>query len=354
MVGPDPRMKGGIASVVECYLNSEYVIRVELRYHATTVDGGRLQKACKALGALATFPAAALAFRPDVVHIHHASRLSFYRKLAFLLLSRALRLRTVVHCHSGTFADFHDASPVNAFFIERFLDLSDACIALSTSWKHVLAGYSRRPRIHVVPNPVDVTTFTPAALKREAYDAEGAERIILCMGRLGHAKGSYDLLACVPRVLQAFPEARFVLAGNGAVEEVRRTVCEQGLDHAVRTPGWVSGAAKTGHLASCDVYVLPSYREGMPVSILEAMAAGKPVVATRVGAIPEVLEDGVNGYLVAPGDVRGLADRIIVLLGAPALRREMGHRNRSKIEELFSMHVVVDTLVSVYESILER
>jgi glycosyltransferase involved in cell wall biosynthesis len=151
--------------------------------------------------------------------------------------------------------------------------------------------------------------------------------------------------------VKAVPEARFVLAGDGAIGEVRRRVHAEGLTEFVRTPGWVAGDAKLRQIAGCDVYVLPSYREGMPVSILEAMAAGKPVVATRVGAIPEIIEDGVNGFLVPPGDVGGLADRIAMLLGDAALRRELGRNNRAKVEESFSTPAVVETLLSVYERV---
>lgn len=348
MVGPGPEMKGGIASVVKTYLDSGYADRFDVRHHATTLEGGWLRRALKSAVALAAFPAVVTAFRPDLVHIHHASGTSFYRKLLFLLLSRALRLRTVVHCHGARFADFHDASRLNAALIRLFMDRSDACLALSEGWRQVLAGYTRNPRIHVVHNPVDTAEF---ATSREAAVAPGGTRTILCLGRLGQRKGTYDLLEAVPLVLRSVPEARFVLGGDGELEEVERRLRRHGLREVVRTVGWVTGIDKVRLVTSCDVYVLPSYREGVPVSILEAMAAAKPVVTTPVGGIPEVVEDGVNGYLVQPGDVTALASRIVALLEDPALRQEMGRRNQARVQATSSLATVVEQLASVYDSV---
>ncbi|WP_176065387.1 glycosyltransferase family 4 protein [Anaeromyxobacter diazotrophicus] len=347
MVGPDPKMKGGIASVAATYLGSEYAQRVALRYHASTVEGGKLRKAWRSAGALLRFPAAARAFRPDVVHLHYASRLSFYRKLAYLLVAKALRLPTVVHGHSGTFPDFRDASALNARCVKLFLERADACIALSSTWQAVLAGYAPGARIHVVPNPVEAPELEAAA----GAPGPGGEQVVLCLGRLGQAKGTYDLLRAIPLVLQSAPAARFVLAGDGAVEEVRRRVRALGLERAVELPGWVAGEAKLRQLARCAVYVLPSYREGMPVSILEAMAAGKPVVATPVGAVPELVEEGVNGYLVPAGDAAALAARVAALLLDAPLRRAQGERNRAKVAASYSMSAVAGRLIAVYESV---
>jgi glycosyltransferase involved in cell wall biosynthesis len=350
MVGPDRAMRGGVSSVVDAYLRSELVDRVTLRYHATTLDGGKLGKAWRSLSAVVTFPGAALAFRPDLVHIHHASGRSFYRKLLFLAMCKALRLRTVVHSHSGTFPEFRDSSWLNALLVRWFLDGADACIALSGSWRDVLAGFARHPRVHVVHNAVDLSAFAPARAGRAAR-GEGGDRVVLTMGRLSAPKGTYDLLEAIPLITEAVPQARFVLAGDGAVEDVRRRVDRMGLAGIVRTPGWVSGEARLRQISDCDVFALPSRYEGMPMAILEAMAMGKPIVSTRVGAIPEVVQDGVNGYLVAPGDVRALADRVALLLRDAAQCEELGRRARQRVEESFSTAAVMDALLAVYESV---
>lgn len=349
MVGPDPAMRGGVSSVVDGYLRSELVRRVALRYHATTVDGGRLGKAWRSLSAVVTFPGAALAFRPDLVHIHHASGRSFYRKLLFLAMCKALRLRTVVHSHSGTFPEFRNGSRLNALLVRWFLDGADACIALSGSWRDVLAGFARHPRIHVVHNAVDPSAFAPARAGR-AGGGEG-DRVVLTMGRLSAPKGTYDLLEAIPLIVEAVPQARFVLAGDGAVDDVRRRADRMGLAGIVRTPGWVPREARLRQISACDVFALPSRYEGMPMSILEAMAMGKPIVSTRVGAIPEVVQDGVNGYLVAPGDVRAFAERVALLLRDAALCEELGRRARQTVEESFATPAVVDALLAVYDSV---
>jgi glycosyltransferase involved in cell wall biosynthesis len=112
--------------------------------------------------------------------------------------------------------------------------------------------------------------------------------------------------------------------------------------------GWVQGEQKTRLLNSCRVYVLPSYFEGLPMSILEAMATGVPVIATAIGGIPEAIDDGVEGYLLAPGDVDGLAERLERLLSDDALAQRMGAAGRAKVERHFSTTAVMPRLEHIY------
>src|SRR5690606_10983036 len=127
--------------------------------------------------------------------------------------------------------------------------------------------------------------------------------VISSMGRLGSRKGTWDLLEAFKRLAAEVPNVRLVLGGDGEIDKARRIVARDGLEARVTIAGWLSGAEKLDVFNRTDIYALPSYHEGLPASIVEAMAAGAPIVSTPVGGIPEAVTDAFNGFLVAPGDV---------------------------------------------------
>lgn len=343
MLGPDHRMKGGIAVVVQSYLGSRLSSDAEIRYHATLREGIRALKAASSVWALGSLPLVLLSFRPHVVHIHFSSYASFYRKLAFLVVVKAFRFKAIVHCHGSQFEAFHDALRVNAAMVRVFLWMADRCIVLSESWKRTFAQYTRSCPIDILYNAVDLDAF-----------AESGEAVhndtVLFMGRLGRRKGTYDLVEAIPGVLRRAPSARFVLAGDGDIGQIERLAVDRGVRHAVELPGWMDGARKRRLFENSAVYVLPSYNEGIPVSVLEAMAAGKPVISTPVGGIPEAIEDDVHGFLVQPGDLATLADRLARLLSDAPLRSRLGRAGRQRVAERFSLDAMVDRLLDLYRS----
>ena len=183
-------------------------------------------------------------------------------------------------------------------------------------------------RIAVIPNGVNTHAFAPASRPVEAP-------VIGCTGRLHAKNGHPTLLDAFAAIRQAVPEARLLLVGDGP---------ERGsLERAVSRLGWGEAVTFAGEQADVRpwlhrmaVYVQPSISEGMSNSILEAMACGLPVVATRVGGTPEVVEDGISGLLVPPKDPAALATALVALLGHPARRAAMGAAGRDRVATRFS------------------
>jgi glycosyltransferase involved in cell wall biosynthesis len=164
-------------------------------------------------------------------------------------------------------------------------------------------------------------------------------------------KGHHRLLLAAKRVRQTVPEARFVLVGRGPLEaDIRRQADELGLNGTVMVMGFREDALR--FTAACDVFALPSEHEGLPIALLEAMALGRPVAATRAGGIPEVIEHGTHGLLVEPtGDPSTLADAILTLLGDPALRAQMGAAGAARARQ-FDIRKAVRRMEQVYEEML--
>jgi glycosyltransferase involved in cell wall biosynthesis len=208
-----------------------------------------------------------------------------------------------------------------------------------------------RERIVVIYNATEVPsgqgTVDPR-LRAELAGPEGRP-VVLAMARLVHDKG-LDVLV---EAAVALPHAQFVIAGDGAARSaLAAQVSELALDGRVKLLGWRTDIAAL--LAAADVFVLPSRNEALGVSALEAMAAGKPVIATAVGGVPEAVCDGETGLIVAPGDSQALAGAISALIADPARRERFGAAGRRRVQERFSTHAMATAVEGVYERLLDH
>jgi glycosyltransferase involved in cell wall biosynthesis len=178
---------------------------------------------------------------------------------------------------------------------------------------------------------------------------------VLFMGWLGARKGLPEALRAVPLVRKEVPEARFIFAG--VVEKLEKELIEPLCEAAERAggvvfPGFVAGEGKLALLSQASALILPSHAENLPVSVIEAMAMGLPVVTTPVGGVPEVVIDGHNGFLIEPGDYQALADRIVRLAKDPELRRAMGQANAAKARLLYHPALFAARMQGIYECVL--
>jgi glycosyltransferase involved in cell wall biosynthesis len=198
--------------------------------------------------------------------------------------------------------------------------------------------------VTVVPNSVPL----PPAPDRAAEEPGR----VLFLGQLERRKGVYELLEAFAALLPAFPAARLVLGGQGEVAQLRRRAAELGIEGRVVLLGWIDGPEKQAELARAAVFCLPSHAEGLPMAMLEAMAAGKPVVVTPVGGILDAVQHGANGLLVAPGQVAQLAGALGRLLGDAGLRRRLGQAARATIAARFDAAVVSGRISDIYRELI--
>jgi glycosyltransferase involved in cell wall biosynthesis len=172
--------------------------------------------------------------------------------------------------------------------------------------------------------------------------------MVLYLNRLESRKGYEHLLEAIPVVLEHCPQTKFVLGGHGDVVSARQIAAELGVERAVEFPGWVEGDQKWCLLAQADILCLPSFSEGVPITLLEAMGAGVAVVTTPVGGIPDVVQDGVNGLLVRPGDVTSIAESLIRLLTDADLRSQLSNAGRQTVEKVHSLPIIDENLRRLY------
>ena len=171
------------------------------------------------------------------------------------------------------------------------------------------------------------------------------------MGRLGKRKGVYDILEAAKRIKS--DNIRFYLYGDGDIESFKRLILKYNLENKVFLLGWASGKDKEQVFKCADIYILPSYNEGLPVSVLEAISYGLPVISTPVGGIPEIVQDKVNGFLIEPGDYYSLAEKIEILANDKELRYKMGRESFRIAKEKFDIAIISLQLKNLYKELLK-
>lgn len=350
MIGTHFDTMGGISSVVGVYRAAGIFERCGVDYIASHCDGSARKKLSILVRAWLGFMMGLLSFRWQIVHVHMSSRASFWRKALFLLPAFVFRRPVVLHLHGSEFKIFYEqeCKAWQRRFV-RFVFKRSACvIVLSPSWQAWVREHCPSRDVRVVFNPV---LYRHEAAKP---DASYAAQRILFLGRLGKRKGAYDLIDALALLKCQDITPELLMGGDGEVDEVRAHAQRLGVAEQVRFLGWVRGADKQRLLDEATLYCLPSYNEGLPMGVLEAMEAGLPIVSTPIGGIPDAVTPGKEGALITPGDVSGLAQALKELLTQPAMAQQQGQAARAKVRELFSHLAVEPQLQSVYADVMGR
>ncbi|MBL7737071.1 MAG: glycosyltransferase family 4 protein [Chitinophagaceae bacterium] len=346
-IGPDYKNhRGGIGAVLEVYAANITPFKFIPTYYSNASAAKRLLAYCKAVIRLIVILSTDKEIR--ILHIHNASRGSFLRKSFLLMIGKLFGKKTILHIHGGGFDQFYARTKLLKPYIRFILGKADLVICLSDKWKAYYASAFRLKRLEKVNNVIEEAPVFP-----EPSAPDGRLRLLF-LGLICDDKGIFDLLD----VLAANPgqfrdRVSVTIAGNGETTRLQTRIKEDGLSGEAAYAGWVNGAEKAKLLAACDIYILPSYHEGLPVSILEAMAYAKPVIATDVGGIPEIVKPGYNGWLFKPGDKRQLLSILKQAIDDPGLLREYGRRSLA-LSQAYRPEAVMRSLEALYEALLEK
>jgi glycosyltransferase involved in cell wall biosynthesis len=337
MLGAAPETRGSIASVVDTYRAQGLFRRWPVEYVATH-GGPSAAVALKAAGRLLALLAE---HRRAVLHVHTTAGAGFWRDSAYMAAALAARCPVIVQLHGAGFDRFYDRSGGGQALVRHFLQRAVFVAVPSQRMAAWVRSVVPAANAAFLPSPVVVGPPQPGA----------RPNLILFLGRLHADKGIYDLLDAVSQLRSAVPDLRLVCAGDGERIAVAEYAERLGIGDAVKFTGWVGPSGKRALLESSAVCALPSYAEGMPLGLLEAMAAGVPVVATPVGGIPEVVVDGASGLLAAPGDVATLQRHLARLLLDRALGERIGAAGRETVRARFSPERALPRLEAIYAGV---
>ncbi len=345
------KTRGGITTLTAGILNSGLSNEYEINYIASQAeDYGRLRKLILAIGALIQFIVSALISRPGLVYVHMGSNASLYRESVFGLIGKLLKKRVLIHFHAGDLDNYYPhQSSFGRRFIAYSLGMSDRVIAVSLESADQLRKLRPDLKISVIQNAIDTGEFR----KRESGNAENSNIVrLLFVGAIGKLKGERDLIAAIESLKNDLPELKVSILGYGA-ENLRELCEERGVANQIEHLGAVSLSQRIAFYERSDIFVLPTYAEAMPMSVIEAMAAGLPVITTRVGGIPELIDDEKEGLLFEPGDVAALAQKILILANDKNARLAMGKRARQRVDEQMSFSKYIERLRNEITTVCE-
>ena len=344
MIGPSLRARGGMATVERQIMERLPDAGIQDKFIATYNDYGKAKKALMALAAYASFCRALK--DADIVHAHMASRGSYERKAFFLRKAISKEKKAVVHLHGGEFGMWFDEElgEKKRDEIRALFNSADAVIVLSEEWRQWLVSRSFAPkRLVVMHNAVSVPT-QPCSLS--------SHQDVLFLGRLDANKSPDVLLRASRDMLEQHSDTKLVFGGDGYPERYEALARELGIADRCEFVGWITGDDKERLFERAGVYCLPSKNEGMPMSVLEAMAHGVPTIATPVGGVPQVIEDGVNGYLMPVDDEGRLSELLCRLMDSQGLRASIGAAARATISDNFNIEQNMEELVQLYRGLM--
>lgn len=339
MIGPARSVHGGISGVVNNYYEAGLKEKIDLCYIGTMVEGSKIRKLLKAMTAYIQFLCKLPKYQ--IVHVNVASDASYVRKSLFIRTAKLAGKKIVIHQHGGDFEGYYGSlSPKGKESVKKVLSMGDAFVTLTPVGKVFFGNIVNPVKIIILPNAVRIP---------EAVSKEYGQKKLLFLGRICKEKGIGELLHVMPRLKQQFPDVMLYLGGIWEDEKLKKQV--EACSDCVTYIGWISGKDKEKYLTDCDIFVLPTYFEGQPVSVLEAMAYSCAIAASEVGGIPQMITQGQTGILMQPKDENSLQDALTKLLANPELCKQLGENAREKIQKEFSIEESMKRLLSIYEKL---
>lgn len=337
VVGPAESL-GGIAAVIRAHRSMRLWQRAECRLLSTYDERNSLSKIASMLKAYVR--AIGEIHRASLIHIHLAAERSMIRKLPIVVLTKLMRKPYIVHLHAASERSVFVLTP--QWVVRMIFLLSYRVVVLSEYWERVVKTHLPDARVTVIYNPV-----TPSQLEPEPEPAG----LVLFAGKLERRKGYIDLLRAAAEVLQRYPNLKFCFAGHGELEEAIAEARLLRIDESVSFPGWIEPGQLAEYYRRATIFCLPSYDEGLPMAVIEAMSHALPVLCTPVGGVPDLISDGKDGLFVQPGDVNSITQQLLMLLQSPARAQRIGANAARTIHEKCNPERIEQRLMKLYEEV---
>lgn len=365
LVGPFPPTTGGVTTFMLNLMGSHLARRFRFVPHTTSrppkrnvVDnygygamfrGGpvRLVRAALAtLWHLMSFPVRLVVQRIDLVQVQSSDFQTFWESCIYLWIARRLGRPTMLRL-GGVFDKFYEASsPRLQRWIRAGIGAPDILIVQSESWRGYLAGLGRTQGVLVLYNSVPAGSVRPIGSARNTPPV-----FVFAAGTEAVRKGAYVLIDALRHPLLHGVAARYRLFA--VIEPLASQIANAGLPVSPDVTGFVSHDDLLAAMRSADAFLMPSFGEGFPNSLLEAMAAGLAPVVTPVGAVPEIVADGIEGLVIEPGNAEALAGAIRRLCDDPDLRLRLARSAQDRLSRQFTAEAVLDRLAAAYDTLLD-
>jgi glycosyltransferase involved in cell wall biosynthesis len=361
--GALPPPMGGVGAYYQTLLNSSLPNRVKMQFVQTSSQKRELSGTGKAtlsnlflaIQDCIRFTKAVIIFRPKLTHISTAIGLSFVKHTYCVGIARLFGSRVLLHPHCSLTVLYYQRPKWWQWYFRQVIRLTNGVIALSREWLQLNSIIPNR-KVFYLPNAINIRLYENVAAKHLSEKPSVSSCRVLYMGTLDKTKGTYDILEAAGMIGSWGLNAVFNLVGGAlSVQDEQRMqeyILTNNMNDTVYLQSIALGKEKIDYLTNANIYVYPSYNEGMPIAVLEAMACGLPIVATKVGGLPDLIQDGINGFLVDPGKPEQLASAIARLAKDSDLRASMGKASYQYVCEQYDIETHVTHLVEIYKQVL--
>ena len=352
-----PPPMSGIGTYYQTLLGSSLPNFVDLKFIDTSArrrpgsetGNWSVSNLVSAIGDCARFAREVLVFRPEICHIATSYGLSFVKHSVCIVIAKLLGSKVLLHPHCSFYFLYERQGKVWQWFVRKVISLCKGIAILSNEWKKLQEAVPNC-QIYYLPNAINLSSYIDVGREKIEFKAEKP-----CL-HLGKEKGSFDLISAAKIVLEQWPGVVFNLVGQeqviGDVEQLNTLIVDAGLEQFIHIQPAVTGLEKIRLFHCADIYVHPSYHEGMPMAVIEAMACGLPIIATQVGGLPDLVCHGLNGLLVPAGQPDQLANAIHQLIVNPQMRYSMQINSFRMAQENFDIEKLVVRLLNVYQALL--
>ncbi len=334
--------KGGMVSVVKNYLNYKDWGKYNIKFIPTHFDTNKWIVMAFFAIQFAKIWWTVKTGKYEIAHLHTAERGSFWRKTFLMRFFQKQGIMVILHHHAAEFEDFYaKCSNAQKKRVRKALADADVNIVLSERLVPMIKDKEPKAHVEVLYNAVSTYPVNPYSIE---------SKNVLFMGRLGIRKGTFDLIEAIKRLDEKISkDVKFCLCGDVGEEEVKKKIAELGIQHRIAHIGWIDGEQKKEFVSKAMINCLPSYNEGLPMSILETMAAGIPNISTNIASIPEVIKNEENGFLIEPGNVDALTEKLYQLIQNEDLRQTFSKKSFELINEKFSLNAHMVKLKEMYD-----
>lgn len=343
MFGSDLSVGGGVVSVVQNYLNYTDWGIYEIIYIPTHINGSAIKKI---LFFLKNYIRSILFFlkrNVSIIHLHLCDGGPFYRKSIIMFTAKFFGIKTILHHHTDYIEFFSSLSGSKRNFVKKALRTADINIVLGNHQKKVIHDFEPEANCKIVHNAV-------LPYENLKYNPDG--KYIMFLGWILERKGVLDLLKAVKLIDNQLDNQYKVILCGQCDNEMKKKIDAIGINHRIAHIGWIKKEEKEKYFSNTIVNVLPSYREGMPMTILETMAFGIPNIATDISTISEVIKDGINGFLLKSHNINELANRIEKIVFDSNLRKEFSQNSYKTIKSSFSIPNHISKIIRIYDQLL--
>lgn len=352
LFSPSLSAVSGVSTHVNMLLASALVQEYEFIHFQVGSEGrveNPLRKLLRFLVSPIQLTASLVKNRPCAVHINTSlDRKAYWRDLVYLIVARILGIKVVNQIHGGSLPQEFFSNPVLRWVLKRALLASQSVVVLTSEELRAYKAFDPVIRVVQIPNAIDV----PELLKVPRITNMDSPLRIVYVGRLVRTKGLFEALEALDLLAKRAVPFKFRVAGSGVdVQELKRRAQAMGLADRVEFLGPVFGEAKERLWMESDIFLFPTYHEGLPYALLEALAAGCVPVTCPVGGIPDVIQHGVHGLFVPVQDSRRVADALYRLSNDRDLLAEMASNGRKRIQENYTVGRLEADFARIYQEL---